>query len=61
MELLNLIRKTLNLNSQLKSKLCYRQLITVFMKAESSVASDAHVSVDQDMFGDVSSISGGDF
>ena len=28
---------------------------------ESSVASDLHVSVDQDTFGDVSSISGGDF
>ena len=28
---------------------------------ESSVASDAHVSVDQDTFGDLSSISGGDF
>lgn len=28
---------------------------------ESSVASDAHVSVDQDTFGDVSSISGGDY
>jgi len=28
---------------------------------ESSVASDPHVSIDQDTFGDVSSISGGDF
>ena len=28
---------------------------------ESSVASDLHVSVDQDTFGDVSSTSGGDF
>ena len=28
---------------------------------ESLVASDAHVSVDQDTFGDVPSISGGDF
>ena len=28
---------------------------------ESSVASDSHISIDQDTFGDVSSISWGDF